>query len=197
MGSTTRYQWPYPEESDPPDVPADIGDLARSVELTIGTLDDRLTNLDGVADSVFQITILARTSSNLQNIPTSTWTPVSFDTQQLNVPQAMPGFTLTSPTRITCHQRGYYRISGFAGIQANGTGSRGVAVRVNGSVSTSSSYPAIQSGNGVSDMPWYGSVNVEALVNKDDFLELVVRQASGSTLKMDAVYPRFSMQRIF
>lgn len=194
MGSTTRYQWPYPEESDVPDVPADVQNLATSVEETIGTLDDRLTTLDGLSGSVFQVTILTKISSTTpQTIGNALWTPVAFDYVQYNMPQSMPGFVAQSPTRITCYQAGQYRLSGFAGFVQNNDGSRAVAVRVNG---PGSSYPAIHSAQPPADMPWYGSVNVECRVNKNDYFELVVRQSSGGPLKMDAILPRFSMQRI-
>lgn len=192
MGSTTRYQWPYPEYSDPPDVPSDVRELAQSLEETVGTLDDRLTTLDGLSNSVFQYTALYRGTVNIQQIPTATWRPVSFDLAQYNLPKSQPGWVAASPTRITVHQQGLYRLTGFAGFAQNSAGSRAVAFRVNGNAS----YPAITSGLPPSDMPWYGTVICDARVNQDDFIELVVRQSSGSTLNMDTVYPRFGMQRL-
>ncbi len=196
MGATTRYQWPYPEESDVPDVPADVQELATSVEETIGTLDDRLTTLDGISQAVFQYTVLTKTdTATPQTITNALWTPVAFDFPQWNKPDSMPGYVATSPTRITAWQAGTYRLSGFAGFAVNANGSRAVAIRVNGS-GTRTAYPAIQSGTPTTDMPWYGSVNVECRVNKYDFFELVVRQSSGTSIKMDPVLPRLSMQRI-
>lgn len=192
MGTTTRYQWPYPEASDIPDVPADVRELATSLEETVGTLDDRLTTLDGLSNSVFQYTTLTRVSTNIQNIPNAAWKALSWDTAQFNLPASNPGFVLASPTRITCTQTGLYRMTGFAGLAQNATGSRGIAFRVNGNAS----YPAITANTPPDDMPWYGSVICDARVNKNDFIELCVRQTSGGSLLLDDAYPRFGMQRL-
>ncbi len=192
MATTTRYAWPTPNLSDPPDVPTDMAELAAAVENTVGAMDDRLTSLTGLSQSIFQYTTLYRASSAVVPIQTSKWTPIPFDVAQWNKPDAAKGFVLASPTRITCRQTGLYRITGFAGFVQNGTGSRAVGFRVNGNPS----YPAIQNTNAVDDMPTYLSVYVEARVNVDDFIELVVRQTSGANLNLDSVTPRFSMQRL-
>lgn len=192
MATTTRYAWPTPNLSDPPDVPTDLKDLAVAVEQTVASMDDRLTTLTGLNQSIFQYTTLYRGSSNVPTIPTASWTPVSFDLAQWNKPDTAPGYVGASPTRITCQQTGLYRITGFAGFAQNSTGSRAVGFRVNGNPS----YPAIQNTMAVADMPTYLSVYVEARVNKNDYLELVVRQTSGAGLKLDTVFPRFSMQRL-
>jgi hypothetical protein len=192
VGSTTRYQWPYPEASDPPEPYQDIRALAGSLEETVGTLDDRLTTLDGLSQSVFQYTTLTRTSSNLQTIPNGAWRPLTWDTAQYNLPKSDPGFEFASPNRITCTQTGLYRLTGFAGMATNPNGSRAIAFRIN----ANPSYPAISSGIPPADMPWYGSVICDARVNKTDFLELCLRQSSGGDLLMDDVFPRFGMQRL-
>jgi len=192
MATTTRYTWPVPDPSDKPEVHDDMRALANAVEESVGAVDDRLTTLTGLSQSVFQYTTLTRVSSNILTIPNVTWTPISFDAAQVNLPASTPGFVLASPTRITCQQTGIYRITGFAGFDQNASGSRAVGFRINGNPS----YPAIQNGPALADMPWYGSVYVEAKVNKNDFLELVVRQASGGSLQLDVVKPRFSMQRL-
>jgi len=193
VGSTTRYQWPYPDPSDPPDVATDLLTLASSLEETVGTLDDRLTTLDGLSNSVFQYTALTRVSSNIMEIPNAQWTPVGFDAGQYNLPKSNPGWRLGSPTRITCVQSGLYRFTGAAGFEVNGTGSRAIAVRVNGNAS----YPVISSGRAPDDIDWFGSVVVDAaIVTPGTWVELVVRQSSGGPLNLSTVQPRFGAQRL-
>lgn len=192
MATTTRYSWPTPEDSDIPDVPDDMGKLATAVENTVGSLDDRLTTLTGMSASIFQYTTIYRGSSNRLDVPNAQWYAISFDIAQTNLPADNPGWVLSNPTQIRCMQTGLYRMTGFAGFVQNGTGTRAIALRVNGQPS----YPAIQNCPAPSDMPSYLSVYIEAKVNKDDVIELCLRQTSGGTLKMDAIFPRFSMQRL-
>lgn len=194
MAKTTRYDWPTPNLSDVPDVPEDLSTLADAIEETVGSMDDRLTSLTGLSQSIFQYTTLTWINSTTPpTIPDSNWTAVPFTAVQKNLPDATPGFAAASPTRITCTQTGLYRLTGFAGFAMNGNGSRAVAFRVNG---PGSSYPAISSGRPPTDIEWYGSIVVDCRVNKNDYMELVMRQTSGSGLKMDTVLPRFGMQRL-
>lgn len=192
MATTTRYAWATPNQSDEPDVPTDMAQLANAVEQTVGAIDDRLTTLTGLQQSIFQYTTLYRGSTIKFEIPSGSWTPIPFDLAQYNKPDTSPGFGLATPTIIKCQQTGLYRITGFAGFAQNSTGSRALGFRVNGNVS----YPAISSTNAVTDMPTYLCVFVEARVNKGDVMELVARQTSGAKLAIDWVYPRFSMQRV-
>ena len=46
MGQTSIYALPFPEQSDPADVPTDMRELAEKVELVADGLDDRLDVLD-------------------------------------------------------------------------------------------------------------------------------------------------------
>lgn len=192
MGSTTRYQWPYPEESDPPDVPADLSALADAMEETTGAIDDRLTALTGLAQSVFQYTVLTRVSANQQVIPSAVWTALAWDTAQFNKPESAPGFVPQSPTRITCMETGLYRFTGFAGFEKNASGTRALAFRINGNAS----YTSIISGYPTTEIEWYGSIAVDARLNTNDFVELVARQTYTGSLKIDNVQPRFSLQRL-
>jgi hypothetical protein len=192
MGATTRYNWAYPEESDPPAVPSDIQALADDVEETLGSIDDRVTVLTGLSQSVMQYTTLTRISANVMQIPSGVWTPIIWDVTQFNLPTSNPGFVFASPTRITIKETGLYRATGFAGLAQSTSGNRALAVRTN----AVASYTAIASGNPPDGIEWYGSVCVEARWNANDFVELCLRQTSGGTLAMDTVQPRFSMQRL-
>lgn len=191
--ATNRYGWAYPDPADAPDTAGYLGDLANAVEESLGQLDDRLTTLTGLSQSVMQYTTLARVSASIPTIPNAAWTPITFDAAQFNLPTSNPGFVLASPTRITCMQTGLYHMTGFAGFAINSTGSRAIAIRVNGNPS----YAAITSGDNPSaDIQWFGCVVVEARLNTDDYVELVVRQTSGAGLKLDDVLPRFSVRRM-
>jgi hypothetical protein len=192
MGTTTRYTWPYPEESDTPDVPSDMTILADAVEETVGAIDDRVTTLTGLSQSIMQFTTLTRVSTNVMSIPNGAWTPIIWDAAQYNLPTSNPGFVFASPTRITIKETGLYRATGFAGLAQNVNGNRALAVRTN----ANASYAAIASGDAPTGIEWYGTVCVEARWNANDFVELCLRQTSGGSLDMDTVQPRFSMQRL-
>lgn len=193
MAATSRYSWPTPDPGDTPDVPGDMADLANAVEEALGSIDDRLTTLTGSSQSVFQYTSLTSVTSNWPpTIQDSLWTPISFDAAQINLPASSPGYVQQSPTRITCQDTGIYRLSGFAGFALNAANSRALAFRVNGNPS----YPALASVNAVYDMSTYLCINCEVRVNKNDWIELCVRQSSGTALKLDTVRARFSMQRV-
>jgi hypothetical protein len=192
MATTSRYGWPTPDPADIPDVPGDMAGLAGAIEEAMGTIDDRLTTFTGLSQSVMQYTSLTNVSLNAPEIPDSQWTPLQFPTAQKNLPASSPGWTQAQNDRIICQQTGLYRLSGFAGFAMNPAGSRGIAFRVNGNPS----YPAITTNTAPADIEWYGCVDCEVVVAQGDFLQLVVRQTSGARLRLDTVYPRFSMQRV-
>jgi hypothetical protein len=196
MSATTRYSWPTPDASDIPDVPGDMSGLANAVEESVGAIDDRVTALTGLSQTIFQYTTLTRVSTNQMTIQPGVWTPIIWDAAQYNLPKTQPGFVFASPTRITCLETGLHRFTGFAGLAAKGVGSRALAFRVNGN-GGASAYPAIATGWPLlADISWYASITVDARLNKDDFVELCLRHTADDPLKMDPVLPRFGIQRL-
>jgi len=74
MGQTPIYAFPFPELTDPADVPTDMGELATAVEGTLsGPFDSRLDALEAGVGSMARLAdvLLAADAANIdfQNIP--------------------------------------------------------------------------------------------------------------------------------
>lgn len=127
-----------------------------------------------------------------QAISTGVTTALSFDAQYYDT----HGFhsTTVNPTRLTMPQKGFYHVVGFVGIQANASGSRTVAILLNGStLIAKESHPP----HGTADDYFNPVTLVQLGVN--DYLELVVFQDSGVTLNaqaVGAVSPEFAIVRV-
>lgn len=63
MPTTPNFVWPYPQLSDPPDGPDQIGDLALAIDSTVKTVSDRVTTLEGGAHIRYRQTV-AQTFTN-------------------------------------------------------------------------------------------------------------------------------------
>lgn len=126
--------------------------------------------------------VRVRRTSN-QSIPDNTTTAVSFDTAVFD-PTTM--WVIGSPTRLTILTAGLYLMGGCTSWEANATGTRELAFRVNGTTELESQ----------DNRPDSGSVALQQALSylwffdPGDFVELIARQESGGArnLVTQAVY---------
>lgn len=121
-----------------------------------------------------------RTSS--QTIPNATWTAITlgqdFDSEESVSSLGM--WESGEPTRITVPEDGYYAADGGVFWRGNSTGTRRVAIYVNGSVKARATDSTVGS--------TFHSVNVSKVLelSADDYVELYVYQDSGGDLDTQA-----------
>jgi hypothetical protein len=128
--------------------------------------------------------------STVQNIPTSTWTALSFDTELWDTDNC---FDIGSPTRLTCKTAGKYLVIVQVSFEAETGVSGGSAIRKNGTTYyASGNYSSLATGFG---MPVAAIFDLAV----NDYIEAMVYQNRGSNLETVAdAYdgPGFMMQRI-
>lgn len=108
MGTTTNFAIPYPELTDPPDGAGQMKTLAQRVDVCLVTV--RNTLLTQVRQAVAT-----------QSIPALTWTPILFDTEDIDTANM---WVIAQKSRLTASIAGWYRLSGGTGYGTNATGAR-------------------------------------------------------------------------
>lgn len=117
-----------------------------------------------------------------QSIPNNTLTPVTFSTEIFDI----GGYwVIGSPTILTMPETGLYVFGGSGRWAANGTGTREMGFRRNGTqvlhINDNPSAPTIGAANAL-----YHNVTYQYPLDAGDTLELVVRQESGGALNLFA-----------
>jgi len=126
--------------------------------------------------------LLARPAAELrqattQSIPDSTWTSLSFDTEDLD--SAGGHDNVTNNSRYTAQYAGWYLLGGGYNPNINGTGIRGTRWMVNGTaVNASGTVQAATSATGAG----YPSRMKRVFLNVGDYVELQVFQSSTAPL---------------
>jgi hypothetical protein len=110
-----------------------------------------------------------------QNIGSGAWTPVSYDTVDLDTYGA---HSASTPSRFTAPLPGVYRVCGQCDIAPNANGFRSIRIQVNGGaqVIAKVQIPAI---NGVDTAL---STTADVFLNAGDYIEIALYQSSGATI---------------
>jgi hypothetical protein len=119
-------------------------------------------------------------AANQTGVLNNTFTPITFDTlveDSLGTQFDLAG----NPTRLTCKQPGVYSIRASAAFAGNGTGTRTVYIRVNGTVYYGSSAYVPHATNIVK---FSTMDHIRLALN--DYVESVVYEDSGATLSLTA-----------
>ncbi len=130
--------------------------------------------------------------SAAQTIPNTTWTPIQFDAEYFDT-DAMHD-PVTNNTRITIKTAGYYMLGGCVEWASNTVGMRIMAVRKNNAQHL---VDAVHNSDQYGAAP--GSLSTVAYLAANDYIELLVYQASGGNLNTATLYdysPVFWAMRI-
>lgn len=167
---TPEYGWPYQEASDPPDGASLGEDLALAIEATVESIDDRVSDLEGIPiGRIVASGTVALASTSTVTIPFSGTDDI--DTHGQHDP-------VTNNTRVTPNKAGYYRFRGTAWFAGQTTAVLStVFFRKNGS---SILAPA---GRGKVENLAHSQVTevIQAMNGTTDYIEMqVIQQSSGS-----------------
>lgn len=113
-----------------------------------------------------------------QNVATTTWTAVTFDSSLLDTYGGHSNSTNNS--RYTAQVAGWYSVGGGVGYVANATGGRGADVYKNGSPITAGASVVGTSGAGASHVSALSGVMV--FLNAGDYIEIFAWQNGANPL---------------
>jgi hypothetical protein len=180
MGTTPIYALPYPEATDPADVPTDMRELAERIEAVLGSGSAAVLVYHNVAQPVnHQID-----------------TALAFNSERFDLVGGVAStqHDAATPTRLTCRQAGRYQISGHLEWANNATGARRIWIRLNGvtkiAVGASTDPTSDPLGPAIVTTIWDLTIG--------DFVELVVWHNVGAALNVAAsgsYSPEFMMHR--
>jgi hypothetical protein len=181
MGITPVYQLPYPESSDPADVPIDMRELAERMEAIL---------IGGSA--------AVRAYHNAaQPVNHQTDTALAFNSERFDLLNGVAStqHDAASPTRLTCRQLGRYQITGHLEWANNATGARRAWIRLNGTAKI-----AVGAATDPTSDP-LGPTTVTTIWDLvvGDFVELVVWHNIGAALNVTvggSYSPEFMMHRV-
>lgn len=127
MGSTPIYALPYPEATDPADVPTDMRELAEKAELTLDGLDDRLDVLDaGIGNALNHGCRVHR--ANAQALAAAAETRVFFDSESWD-----PSNSYSEANSFIAPATGLYSWASSIALIGLATGARAaLLMKVNG-----------------------------------------------------------------
>jgi hypothetical protein len=128
--------------------------------------------------------VSARVSRSVdQAIPDAKYTPISFDTVEFDTNSM---FTATAPTKLTATTAGKYLVIGYIEFDTSFVGDqlREVTLRLNGLTRI-----ARVAGTSSASFPFITTISTYYLLNAGDYVELVVRHGSGTTLNVHAPEP--------
>lgn len=181
MPNTPVYGWPYQGLSDPPNG-AVLGEgLALGIEATLQT---QISTLQALIDFVRNKPAAELRQTVAQSISDSTWTSLTFTTEDLDTDPAGTGGHSTSvnTSRYTAVYAGWYLLGGGYSSAVNATGQRGTRWAVNGLVvSASRAFIAATAAVGF-ELP---ARMKRVFLNVGDYVELQVWQNSGAPLNTD------------
>ncbi len=121
------------------------------------------------------------TKGAAQAIPNNTWTAIQFDAEYFDTDTMHDN--VTNNTRITIKTAGYYAIGGCVEWASNIVGARLLQIRKGGTtILASAVYNSDQNGNAP------GTVQTAVYLAVNDYLELLVYQASGANLNTATMY---------
>jgi hypothetical protein len=130
MPTTPNFVWPYPQLSDPPDGPDQIGDLALAIDSTVKTVSDRVSTLEAGPFARYRQTIA-------QTLTTGVITKITFNAAVTTHSDV----SVAGSNTFTLNRAGVWVISACISF-TNGSGYRSLLV----SNSTDSERYAEQSG---------------------------------------------------
>ena len=192
MGTTPTFALPFPEATDPADVPTDMQQLAQAVEDSIGE------PLDARIDVVEARPACRVTRAAVQSIPNAADTALIWDTVRHDEAGAAALWAAGQPTRLTCKEAGLYTIRGNQLWVPNASGFRWLYIFLNGIPGGAT--------NQIARMAQAGNATENALAVETswpmivgDYVELVVQQTSGVALnisKFGKASPEFMIERV-
>lgn len=167
MGTTPKYQLPYPELTDPPDGPAQIKALAQATETAITP-----AVLTGTVVLFYQ-------QSAIQSVPNNAATPIVFDKaynwlDRLNGMQA-------NMSRYIPSVPGYYVCSGVFAFAGNATGQRWGGITQNNNNNLNASWTYMNNA-GTSIAAFTVPTVTIGCNGTTDYIELQAVQNSGAPL---------------
>lgn len=171
MGSTSTYDLPYPGNTDGPDGPTQIEDLAEAVDTALGGLQDNIDSGD------LRPFCFLEQGSTGTSVPSGTFTAMSWDTDVVD--DSGMHNPASNPTRITPTKAGWYQTFGKVAFVSDtgGVGRRGSGVALNGTLVDQTLYQAPSGG-----APYAAVPNILVFCNgTTDYLELKAFQDSGAT----------------
>ena len=126
-------------------------------------------------------------SSNAQDIPSGSYTPLTFDSVAYDTAALWNGSSLVIPPG----RDGLYEIGGWVAWTADPTGRRLLAVYVNDDTVNE---PIIISGQAALNASAYSAVHIHTILNAGDRVRLMVFQDSGTTIatRSDVTTPEMS-----
>jgi hypothetical protein len=123
------------------------------------------------------------TNSVAQAVSNATWTALTFDTNsydQGTLNGAVQHSTSSNTSRLTCQQAGVYSCWGTIAWQANSTGYRGIAIRLNGTTYETRDVHASVSGTDND----YCSIKAAVKLAVSDYVELMAYQSCGTGINV-------------
>lgn len=118
-----------------------------------------------------------RQTGTAQSIPTTSWTPVQFNTDDQNVGNGHS--TITNNTQFVAPQTGWYWVSANVGVNGNATGIRAVLLQVNGNTAARR-YKVQVPAASTFDTPLHTGGKV--FLATGQYVEVLVFQNSGGAL---------------
>jgi hypothetical protein len=168
-----------------------IGTSSPTAKLHVGGVagTDGIRYPDGTLQTTALGTHATVSNSTTQSIPNSTYTAVSFDSEQTDVGGF---FAPGTPTRFTvpAGASGVYQVGGYLAFAGNASGTRLVVIRTNGSGWMSADRDSPTSVD--------HQMNVTAMMylNAGDYVELIAYQTSGGALNINQ-WSRFWITRVY
>lgn len=168
MPTTPNFVWPYPQLSDPPDGPDQIGDLALAIDSTVKTVSDRVSTLEAGPFARYRQTIA-------QSVPNATLTKITFD----SATTTHADVTVTGSNTFTLNRTGVWLITACISF-VSGDGYRSLLI----SNQTDATRYAEQSGEVVADAINLAASTVRRFTSGNQ-ISIFGYQASGGNLNTD------------
>jgi hypothetical protein len=163
MGTTSKYAWPYPELTDPPDGASQIKALAVAIDATVKNVDEP--------------PLLQCESGTAQSFSSAAWTAIQFNINVVDT-HAMHS-TVTNNTRIVAAVKGWYQVGGGCSWVSNATGKRGLMWYLNGAIHTPTAVYAPAPAGGSTGL---AAPTIVVQLNIGNYVELWAYQDSGVAL---------------
>lgn len=111
-----------------------------------------------------------------QSLTSSTWTAITFDTEEVDSDGGHS--TVTNTSRYTGQTAGWYFVAGLASFAANATGTRRIRFNLNGAAMNASEATTSAQGVGATGI----GVTRMVYLNVGDYIEVFAYQSSGGAL---------------
>ncbi len=182
MGVTANYSLPYPELSDPPNVPQDLQRGMTAIDTKFAQVDAAIATSAYTAPTLATAALYANAQQTIQQ---GVWTDVNFQVEQVDILNGHSTDTLTQKYKVP--QGGQYHIVGSGGFDTtdDSDGMFAMSIRLLKANDNLYHYIAYASGTPVfKHIEWMASVAFIGPLNAGDMVSLgMLHKGTGGPRK--------------